>query len=494
MRLLLGDGSRYPGTRAHQFQREPGRSPRSARAQMRAEFDNAGRPAAAGPVRASAGARAAAAAGVPRTPERRAAGRKRPFRVCARRGQPPPSGRSRSANGRYRLDRALGAEGRRSRRPRQPFQDAARRSPTTSSARLRPLLQGGPPGAVSGSGLGLSLALETPACTAAGSAPGPARGRRRSRSSCPHRDTVVTRARRVRHAPTRAWRHATFRFRAARRPRRRAVLGTAGAAAAVRVAVLPRHRWDRRRWTCRRSPGARGRRRRTVPRRHRRHSGLNRGTRRAFLDAQAAMAAQGLHMTLTFGYRSPAEQAELYRQAIAKYGSPERPPSGSCRRRSRSTCAASRSTSPRRTPLGGWTPTVPRTVSAARWNGSGGTSSTAPAGARRGARPCDGDERCSGRATRPITTARAPICRRRRAARPAAARPARWPAAARAGAGASTTAPTMRTARPAAATGTSPVATPRIPGRTTPAAPRSSRTPMVVHAPTPGSPRPRARR
>src|SRR4051812_48029566 len=52
-------------------------------------------------------------------------------------------------------------------------------------------------------------------------------------------------------------------------------------------------------------------------------AGLAAGTRRAYLAARAAMAAQGLHMTLTSGYRSEAAQAELYRQAIAKYGSPE---------------------------------------------------------------------------------------------------------------------------------------------------------------------------
>jgi D-alanyl-D-alanine carboxypeptidase len=52
-------------------------------------------------------------------------------------------------------------------------------------------------------------------------------------------------------------------------------------------------------------------------------AGLAAGTRRAYLAARAAMAAQGLRMTLTSGYRSEATQDELYRQAIAKYGSPE---------------------------------------------------------------------------------------------------------------------------------------------------------------------------
>jgi D-alanyl-D-alanine carboxypeptidase len=52
-------------------------------------------------------------------------------------------------------------------------------------------------------------------------------------------------------------------------------------------------------------------------------AGLTAGTRRAYLAAQHAMAAQGLTLSLTSGYRSADEQAELYRQAIAKYGSPE---------------------------------------------------------------------------------------------------------------------------------------------------------------------------
>ncbi len=51
--------------------------------------------------------------------------------------------------------------------------------------------------------------------------------------------------------------------------------------------------------------------------------GLTRGTRAAYRAAAAAMRADGIEMILNSGYRSRAEQQELYEQAIAKYGSPE---------------------------------------------------------------------------------------------------------------------------------------------------------------------------
>jgi D-alanyl-D-alanine carboxypeptidase len=51
--------------------------------------------------------------------------------------------------------------------------------------------------------------------------------------------------------------------------------------------------------------------------------GLTSGTRRAYRAAAAAMHADGIEITLSSGYRSPAEQEQLYQEAIAKYGSPE---------------------------------------------------------------------------------------------------------------------------------------------------------------------------
>ncbi len=51
--------------------------------------------------------------------------------------------------------------------------------------------------------------------------------------------------------------------------------------------------------------------------------GLTPGTRRAFRAAAAAMQADGIELTLSSGYRSAAEQQQLYEQAIEKYGSPE---------------------------------------------------------------------------------------------------------------------------------------------------------------------------
>ena len=101
------------------------------------------------------------------------------------------------------------------------------------------------------------------------------------------------------------------------------VLGTAGAAAAVRAADPPAAPVGTAGEDLPAEPGGAVPQAPTGPAGTAGISGLTAGTRRAFLDAQAAMAAQGLHMTLTSGYRSPAEQAELYRQAIAKYGSPE---------------------------------------------------------------------------------------------------------------------------------------------------------------------------
>ncbi len=49
--------------------------------------------------------------------------------------------------------------------------------------------------------------------------------------------------------------------------------------------------------------------------------GLTAGTRRAYRAAAAAMRAEGIAVTLNSGYRTPAEQQQLYEQAIAKYGS-----------------------------------------------------------------------------------------------------------------------------------------------------------------------------
>jgi LAS superfamily LD-carboxypeptidase LdcB len=51
--------------------------------------------------------------------------------------------------------------------------------------------------------------------------------------------------------------------------------------------------------------------------------GLTPGTLRAYRAAAAAMSADGIELTLTSGFRSRAEQQQLYEQAIDKYGSPD---------------------------------------------------------------------------------------------------------------------------------------------------------------------------
>ena len=45
--------------------------------------------------------------------------------------------------------------------------------------------------------------------------------------------------------------------------------------------------------------------------------------RDAFADADAAAKKAGVTLTITSGYRTPQLQQKLYRQAVAKYGSPE---------------------------------------------------------------------------------------------------------------------------------------------------------------------------